>query len=292
MPGTRSGRSHINFYLPTPLYYFLCTSRERACMLSCVWLFVTPWTIAHQALLSMGFPRQEYWSGLHSLLQVIFTTPHGLNCIGRQILYHLCHLGIPRQSPKSFPILILLVLIIALWNRYNIIIPILQIRKLRLREAKWDAQGDPAGQQQKEPSCKARQSGSRVNVPNHCAGRPCKCHLKSSQSTLDPHFVLPDIPNLTFYLAASVSKSRDFTQKLDFWILLTNQNAYFLAQPHCEWKRGLRWGTDTPHSSETLARPPEVWLGDPGLPVSQMKMRSPREGEELGQGPDLVNSRG
>ena len=26
--------------------------------------FVTPWTIAHQARLSMGFPRQEYWSGL------------------------------------------------------------------------------------------------------------------------------------------------------------------------------------------------------------------------------------
>ena len=25
---------------------------------------VTPWTVAHQAPLSMGFPRQEYWSGL------------------------------------------------------------------------------------------------------------------------------------------------------------------------------------------------------------------------------------
>jgi len=24
----------------------------------------TSWTVAHQALLSMGFPRQEYWSGL------------------------------------------------------------------------------------------------------------------------------------------------------------------------------------------------------------------------------------
>ena len=32
--------------------------------LSCVWLFVTPWTIAHQAPLSMDFSRQEYWSGL------------------------------------------------------------------------------------------------------------------------------------------------------------------------------------------------------------------------------------
>ena len=26
--------------------------------------FVTPWTVAHQAHLSMGFPRQEYWSRL------------------------------------------------------------------------------------------------------------------------------------------------------------------------------------------------------------------------------------
>ena len=32
--------------------------------LSCVWLFVILWTVAHQAPLSMGFPRQEYWSGL------------------------------------------------------------------------------------------------------------------------------------------------------------------------------------------------------------------------------------
>ena len=26
--------------------------------------FVTPWIVAHQPPLSMGFPRQEYWSGL------------------------------------------------------------------------------------------------------------------------------------------------------------------------------------------------------------------------------------
>ena len=31
---------------------------------SYVQLFVTPWTVANQAPLSMGFPRQEYWSGL------------------------------------------------------------------------------------------------------------------------------------------------------------------------------------------------------------------------------------
>ena len=31
---------------------------------SCVWVFATPWAIALQAPLSMGFSRQEYWSGL------------------------------------------------------------------------------------------------------------------------------------------------------------------------------------------------------------------------------------
>ena len=38
-----------------------------ACMLnhfSCVRLFLTPWTVAHQAPLSFGLSRQEYWSGL------------------------------------------------------------------------------------------------------------------------------------------------------------------------------------------------------------------------------------
>ena len=32
--------------------------------LSHVWLFVTPWVVAHRTPLSMGFPRQEEWSGL------------------------------------------------------------------------------------------------------------------------------------------------------------------------------------------------------------------------------------
>ena len=32
--------------------------------ISCIWLFATPWTVAHQSSLPMGFSRQEYWSGL------------------------------------------------------------------------------------------------------------------------------------------------------------------------------------------------------------------------------------
>jgi len=51
--------------------FFLCYV-EKICMciislrysLSHMQVFATPWTVAHQAPLSMGFSRQEYWSGL------------------------------------------------------------------------------------------------------------------------------------------------------------------------------------------------------------------------------------
>ena len=42
-------------------YKFCCAVLSH---FSCIKLFATPWTVAHQALLSMGFSRQEYWSGL------------------------------------------------------------------------------------------------------------------------------------------------------------------------------------------------------------------------------------
>ena len=67
-------------------------------LLSRVWLFVTPWTVAHQAPLSTGFFRQEYWSWLP------FPSPEALpdpqedlrgrtqvsrvSCLGRNILCH------------------------------------------------------------------------------------------------------------------------------------------------------------------------------------------------------------
>ena len=44
------------------------------CCFSCVRLFATLWTIAQQALLSMGFSRQEYWSGLPCPPPGIFPT--------------------------------------------------------------------------------------------------------------------------------------------------------------------------------------------------------------------------
>ena len=59
-----------------------------------VLFFVTLWTVVSQALLSIGFSRQEYWiaMGCHAFFQGIFPT-QGLNlCFlrllhGRQILY-------------------------------------------------------------------------------------------------------------------------------------------------------------------------------------------------------------
>ena len=50
-----------SFFLSLFPFYMGC-----ACVPSCfsrVRLFVTLWAVAHQAPLSMGFSRQEYWSG-------------------------------------------------------------------------------------------------------------------------------------------------------------------------------------------------------------------------------------
>ena len=59
-----------------------------------VQLFVTLWTVAHQDPLSMGFPRQEYWSELpfpssgnlpHPGIEPVSLCD---SCIGRWVLYH------------------------------------------------------------------------------------------------------------------------------------------------------------------------------------------------------------
>ena len=46
------------------MFGFLKCLKVKVKSLSCVQLFVTPWTVAYQALLSIGFFRQEYQSGL------------------------------------------------------------------------------------------------------------------------------------------------------------------------------------------------------------------------------------
>ena len=42
----------------------LSSGKLKVCVLSHFWLSATPWAVVHQASLSMGFSRQEYWSGL------------------------------------------------------------------------------------------------------------------------------------------------------------------------------------------------------------------------------------
>ena len=76
---------------------YLVTNGMRAQLLSCVQLFMAPWTEARQAPLSMEFPRQECWSGLPFALPedlpdtrikhvspALASTGH---CIGRRIVY-------------------------------------------------------------------------------------------------------------------------------------------------------------------------------------------------------------
>ena len=50
----------INIYYLYRKYFHWCVLSH----FSFVQLFVTPWTVAHQVPPSMGFSRQEYWSGL------------------------------------------------------------------------------------------------------------------------------------------------------------------------------------------------------------------------------------
>ena len=58
-------RRYIYIYAYIHTYIYIYIERE-SCLVtkSCLTLLRTPWTVTHQALLSMGFLRQEYWSGL------------------------------------------------------------------------------------------------------------------------------------------------------------------------------------------------------------------------------------
>ena len=90
--------SSTYFLLPSP-------KKANACMLSrfsFIGLFATPWTVARQAPLSMGFSQQEYWRGLPRPLPGDLPHPGMeyeslVSCIGRRVL-HWCHLGSPQKS--------------------------------------------------------------------------------------------------------------------------------------------------------------------------------------------------
>ena len=51
-----AGSQRVRQYSAQSLPYLKCSVNVQ--------LFTTPWTAAYQAPLSMGFSRQEYWSGV------------------------------------------------------------------------------------------------------------------------------------------------------------------------------------------------------------------------------------
>ena len=65
--------------------------------LSCVLTLVTPWIVARQAPLSMGFPRQEYWMGLS------FPPPGDLSSLGIQLMSPACPALAGRLSTTEPP---------------------------------------------------------------------------------------------------------------------------------------------------------------------------------------------
>ena len=61
MPITEQGSRGRNYKRQISFLFWIGVSM---CTLSHVQFFATPWTVAHQASLSMGFSKQEYWRGL------------------------------------------------------------------------------------------------------------------------------------------------------------------------------------------------------------------------------------
>ena len=56
--------TQIIYKIPRSSTLYAALETQLLSRFSCVRLCVTPWTAAHQAPLSMGFSRQEHWSGL------------------------------------------------------------------------------------------------------------------------------------------------------------------------------------------------------------------------------------
>ena len=87
-----------------PALTFDMSVKVKVKSLSHVWLFATLWTVAYQAPPSVGFSRQEYWSGLP------FPSPGDLPHWGLnpglphcgQMLYRLSHQGSLDMSVVSF----------------------------------------------------------------------------------------------------------------------------------------------------------------------------------------------
>ena len=70
--GSVLSMSQVSLHLSVCCYRYMDVLLHFVCVLSPVWLFATPWTIACRAPLSVEFFRQDYWSGLP------FPTPQDL----------------------------------------------------------------------------------------------------------------------------------------------------------------------------------------------------------------------
>ena len=68
----------MTFFVPVPRQARVLAGGLFACSCCRVQLFATLWTVAHQVPLSMGFVRQEYWSGLP------FPPPGDLSVLGTE----------------------------------------------------------------------------------------------------------------------------------------------------------------------------------------------------------------
>ena len=103
---------HIHIYMHTYIYIYTHTHTQwniaaMCAVLSHVWLFATPCTVAYQAAPSMEFSRREYWSGLPLPTPGIFPTQGSklhlfglLHCQAYSLPKH--HLGSPSGILLSY----------------------------------------------------------------------------------------------------------------------------------------------------------------------------------------------
>ena len=110
-----SQRSHCRLWSPSVRSFWYCCLVAKSCLFAKSCSFDTPWTVARQAPLSVGFPRQEYWSGLP------FPSPRDLPHLGIEpAFFTLGYLGspLPQFSSISFMITeeVFLISPAILWN--------------------------------------------------------------------------------------------------------------------------------------------------------------------------------
>ena len=84
--------------LPTELQW---KPKVKAKSLSLVRLFATPWTVAHQAPPSMGFSRQEYWSGLALKFLIYIQQCHTIKQEQKVIIKSTFHSTFPVSNLTS-----------------------------------------------------------------------------------------------------------------------------------------------------------------------------------------------